>query len=276
MLSPSNKPGALACAVVFLSLLPVACCAQANAPAQHRTPAPALRLCVDERAHLPFITADGKGTAGELIRQAARESGIEVTFYGAPVVRCREEIRAGVADGFPTAPYTPALTSFMSFPMHGAVPDSTRAVMMARAMVFRRKGSALGWDGKQFSHLNLPVLVPFGAVLLLDRLQAMGVPHDDKGKTLDLIFAKLAAQRGDAAIGAEYSGIAHLAEPRFATQLEMLPVPFSEEPYFLGVSSSYYGTHPAAVERLWDAIGRIGKSAAYRAYYQKAVEHATH
>ncbi|NHZ42983.1 hypothetical protein [Massilia aquatica] len=192
------------------------------------------------------------------------------------MVRCREEIRAGVADGFPTAPYTPSLTSFMSFPMHGAAPDNTRAVMLARAMVFRRKGSALDWDGKQFSHRNLPVLVPFGAVLLLDRLQAMGVPHDDKGKTLDLIFAKLAAQRGDAAIGAEYSGIAHLTEPRFATQLEMLPVPFSEEPYFLGVASDYHSAHPAAVERLWDAIGRIGKSAAYRAYYQKAVKGAAH
>lgn len=270
MPSSSNKQGVLVLCTLLLSLLAAAPRAHGAAPSQ----APQLRLCVDERSHLPFITPEGKGTAGELIRLAARESGIEVVFYGAPIARCREEIRAGVADGFPTAPYTPGLFSFMSYPMQGALPDNARAVMVARAMVFRRKGSPLDWDGKQFSQRKLPVLVPFGAVMLLDRLQAMGVPHDDKGKTLDLIFAKLAAQRGDAAVGAEFSGMAHLAEPRFAAQLEMLPLPFSEEPYFLGVSSSYYGAHPAAVERLWDAIGRIGKSASYREFYRQAVDGA--
>ncbi|NHZ80696.1 hypothetical protein F2P44_15650 [Massilia sp. CCM 8695] len=264
----------LCCALILPPLVHGALAPVAKTGAQEAVPA--LRLCVDERSHLPFITPEGKGTAGELIRMAAREAGVEVVFYGAPVTRCREEIRAGIADGFPTAPYTPALLPFMSFPMHGDGPDAARAVMVARAMVFRRKGSAVGWDGERFTGRTLPALVPFGAVLLVDRLQAMGVPLDDKGKTLDLIFAKLAAQRGDVAIGAEFSGMAHLAEPRFAAQLEMLPQPFSQEPYFLGVSSAYYRAHSARVERLWDAIGRIGKSADYQDYYRKAVNAAIH
>ncbi|MFB9246191.1 hypothetical protein IV454_00910 [Massilia antarctica] len=264
------------CACLFAALLlspPVWGAAPASASAREH--GPTLRLCVDERSHLPFITSDGKGTAGELIRLAARESGVQVVFYGAPVTRCREEIRAGVADGFPTAPYTPSLLPFMSFPMRAGVPDGARAVMVARAMVFRRKGSAVGWNGERFTDRTLPVLVPFGSVLLVDRLRAMGVPMDDKGKTLDLIFSKLAAQRGDVAIGAEFSGLDHLAEPRFADQLEMLPLPFSQESYFLGISSAWYGAHAAEVERLWDAIGRIGKSAAYQDFYRKAVSDAT-
>lgn len=233
MLSTLRPHGALFLCTFLLSILPSA---QSAAPA----PPLLLRLCVDERPQLPFITPDGRGTAGELIRMAAVQSGMEVAFHGAPVSRCREEIRAGVADGFATAPYTPSLLGFMAFPMAGAEPDSARAIMVARAMVFRRKGSALDWDGRQFRERSLPVLLPFGAAMLLDRMQSLGVPHDDKGKTLEMNFSKLAAQRGDAAVGAEYAGMALLAQPRFAARLEMLPLPFSEQPYFLGVSSAYY------------------------------------
>lgn len=267
MPSTISKHGALPLFVVLLSILPTV---QAGAPARPLT----LRLCVDERPQLPFITPDGRGTAGELIRTATSQSGIEVSFYGAPISRCREEIRAGVADGFATAPYTPSLFAFMAYPMNGAEPDNPRAIMVARAMIFRRKGSSLDWDGRQFTHRSLPLLVPFGAAMLVDRVQALGIPHDDKGKTLEMNFSKLVAQRGDAAVGSEYAGMALMAQARFKGQLEMLPIPFSEQSYFLGVSSAYYGAHPAAMERLWDAIGRIRQSADYRAYYQKAVDGA--
>ena len=37
----------------------------------------------------------------------ARDQLDEITFYSAPITRCREEIRAGAADAFPTAPYPP-------------------------------------------------------------------------------------------------------------------------------------------------------------------------
>lgn len=238
------------------------------ASALHAEP---LRICADEQSHMPFIDKAGNGVTGQLLLQAAAEVGVQLVFYGAPITRCREEIRAGLANGFPTAPYTTALLPFMVFPMQQGKPDTARAALLARAMVFRRRGSAAGWNGKVFSGLAMPVLMPFGAVLLSDRLQAMHVPVDDKGKTLDLIFGKLLAGRGDVAIGSEYSGAALLTEPRFAGKIETLPLPFSEEFYYLGVSRAYYDANPTQVEQLWDAIGRIRGSAAYRANYQKAI-----
>ena len=248
-----------ACLVAAASLL---------APALH---AETMRICADEQSHMPFIDKAGNGVTGQLILQAAAEVGVKVVFYGAPTTRCREEIRAGVANGFPSAPYTAALLPFMVFPMQQGKPDAARATLLARAMVFRRHGSAADWNGKAFSGLAMPVLMPFGAVLLSDRLQAMQVPYDDKGKTLGLIFGKLLAGRGDVAIGSEYSGAALLAEPRFAGKIEALPLPFSEEFYYLGVSRAYYDANTAQVEQLWDAIGRIRASPAYRAIYQKAM-----
>lgn len=230
-----------------------------------------MRICADEQSHMPFIDKEGNGVTGQLILQAAGEVGVKVVFYGAPTTRCREEIRAGLANGFPSAPYTAALLPFMVFPMQQGKPDAARGTLLARAMVFRRQGSAADWNGKAFSGLAMPVLMPFGAVLLSDRLQAMNVPFDDKGKTLALIFGKLLAGRGDVAIGSEYSGAALLTEPRFAGKIEALPLPFSEEFYYLGVSRAYYDANTAQVEQLWDAIGRIRASAVYRAHYQKAM-----
>lgn len=238
------------------------------APSAH---AQAMRICADEQSHMPFIDKAGNGVTGLLILQAAADVGTTLEFYGAPTTRCREEIRAGLAAGFPSAPYTAALLPFMVFPMQQGRPDAARATLLARAMVFRRKGSAADWNGKTFSGLAMPVLMPFGAVLLSDRLRAMEVPFDDKGKTLRLIFGKLLAGRGDVAIGSEYSGAALLAEARFAGKIEALPLPFSEEFYYLGVSRAYYHANTAQVEQLWAAIGRIRASPAYRASYQKAM-----
>jgi polar amino acid transport system substrate-binding protein len=254
--------------VSFASLL-MAMCVLA-APARADT----IRICVDEQSHMPFIDVAGNGVTGQLILQAAREVGIDMVFYAAPTTRCREEIRAGIANGFPTTPYTTALLPFMAYPMQQGKPDAARAVLLARAMVFRRQGSRADWDGKAFSGMALPALIPFGSVLLSDRLRQMRVPYDDKGKTLSLIFGKLLAGRGDVAIGAEYGGAAQLVDPRFAGKIEVLALPFSEESYYLAVSRTFYDANAARVEQLWDAIGRIRASPTYRAGYQKAIEAA--
>lgn len=237
----------------------------------HWAQAQTLRLCIDEKSHLPFITPNLGGTVGLLIQQAAREVGVKIETYTAPITRCREEIRANVADGFPSAPNTPALQPFMTFPMQKGKPDAERAVLVARAMVFKRKDSPAHWDGRQFTRLTTPVLINFGAVLLVDRLAAMGIPADDKGKTLDANMNKLLAGRADVALGAEYSGYALLADPQYAGKIDTLPLPFSEEPYYLGLSKRFYDANPAVAEQLWNAIGRIRKTPAYQDEVQKAI-----
>ncbi|MES2297850.1 MAG: hypothetical protein V4582_12465, partial [Pseudomonadota bacterium] len=140
-----------------------------------------------------------------------------------------------------------------------------------RSVVFRRIGSGVDWDGSRFRQLNTAVLIPFGAVLLVDRLKAMEVAADDKGKTLEANLVKLLAGRGDVVIGAETSGFALLNDPQFKDKIEMLPTPFSEEPYYLGLSKQYHGANAELAERLWNAIGRIRKSPAYLREYEKAV-----
>jgi polar amino acid transport system substrate-binding protein len=245
-------------------LLSLACVPQAGAAT--------LRLCVDERPWPPYLMPSGDGMAQRLLRDAAREAGATLAAYAAPVTRCREEIRYNAADGFPIAPYTPALLSFMVFPMRGGEPDPARAVMSARTLAYRRTGSAVQWDGVRFTHLATPVLVRFGSVLMVDKLAAMDVQADDSGKMLSANFSKLLAGRADIAVGLETTGLALLALPEFAGKIEALPVPFTDEAYYLGLSRTFYNANPQLSERLWDAIARQRRSPAYQHALRKALD----
>lgn len=230
-----------------------------------------MRVCVDEKSHAPLITSAGGGMLGQLIRESSAQAGVAISFHSAPVARCRERLRLGDADAFPTTPYTPALTPLLVYPSHQNAPDPHRAVVVARALVFRRIGSSTNWNGRQFVGLNSSVLIPTGAALLSDRLKELGVVFDDNGKTLEQNFLKLAAGRAQLAIGAEHTGLALLADPRFGRVIESIPAPFTEEPYYLAVTKTYYEARAKNVELIWNSIERIRASARYRDAYAKAM-----
>jgi polar amino acid transport system substrate-binding protein len=231
-----------------------------------------MRMCTEEQPRPPHIMPDGSGTVDLLIQMAAREADVEIQLYGAPLKRCREEIRNNIGHAFPTTPYSPALLDFMDFPMLNGAPDPARAVSNFRAMVFRRAGSNVQWDGKHFSGLHTPALIPTGSVLLNDRMASMKIPFDASGKTLEVNFTKLVAGRSDVAIGSELNGIDLMADPRFAGKVEMLPVAFSDEAYYLAVSKPFHEANPDTTARLWAAIGRLRKSPAYIEAARKIAE----
>ena len=226
-------------------------------------PAATLRVCFDTRPHLPHLTPEGGGTVGLLIKMAAAETGVEIAGYSVPVTRCREEIRANRAAGFPTTPFTYELLDFLAFPMAQGVADPSRSVMSGRTLVFRRKGSKVDWDGKRFSQLKTPVLIVFGSSMVVQRLGALGVPFDDKGKGVEANFTKLLAGRADIAVAWESDAIPLLSKPEFAGKIEMLPQPFAVVPYYLAISKQFVADNPGVAEQLWNAIGRIKTTPQY-------------
>ncbi len=231
-----------------------------------------LRICFDTRPHLPHLTPEGGGTVGVLIKMAAAETGVEIDAYSVPVTRCREEIRANLAAGFPTTPYVPNEFHFLAFPMAQGFDDASRSVMSARTLVFRRKGKQVGWDGKQFQNLKTPVLIVFGSALLTFRLGQMGIPFDDKGKGVDANFSKLLAGRADLAVAWESDAMPLLARPEFAGKIEVLPQPFAVVPYYLAISKQFVADNPGVAEQLWNAIGRIKNSPQYLNASKELVE----
>ncbi len=49
-----------------------------------------------------------------------------------------------------------------------------------------------------------------------------------------------------------------------AAQLEVLPVPLVEKPYYLVFSRGFARQHAALAERIWNTIGEVRDSPAYR------------
>jgi polar amino acid transport system substrate-binding protein len=220
-----------------------------------------LRVCTDVHPHAPYLMPDGSGSAGLLVAAAAREAGLELEFYSAPLARCRAEIGLNLVHAFPITPYAPDLAAIADYPMHGGAPDPARATMRARVLLYRRRGAAVTWDGARIGALARPVLVPSGSVMIPLFLKALGVPMDQNGQSMEINFVKLMAGRGEALAGIEDEGERLLRQPRFAGKIEALPQPLFEQTYYLAVAKDFHARNGPAVEAMWDAIGRLNQSA---------------
>ncbi len=225
------------------------------------TLAAALRLCTDVQPHPPYLTPDGGGLIGRLVSQAARDAGVALSYRPASLARCRAEVALGTVHGFPMAPYMPAALPFARYPMRDGLPDASRAVAQLRIMLYRRRGAAVSWDGKRIEGLRRPVLIAAGSVAIQDKLDALQVATDNNARSIDVNFAKIMAGRGELTAGFEEEGKRLLRLPQYAGNIEMLPQPLQEGTYYLVVSRSFYAGNDAAVEKLWDAIGRLNQAA---------------
>lgn len=248
----------LACTAILLVLSQLPCAAAAAEPKP-------LALCIDEQPHPPYILANAQGMAPLLIRMAAVQAGLAVEFHTAPLLRCLEQVKLGVSHGYPAGSVMAAQSLGFVVPRLAGKPDPARATLTARMTIFRRKGETIGWDGRGFQNLRQPVLIPTGSVMMRERLGRLNVAVDDQAKLVEQNFLKLLAGRGDLVIGFENDGMALLEQARFADKIEALPLPFTEEHYYLMVSEAYYLANREQIEALWSAIARVRNSPAYRA-----------
>ncbi len=229
------------------------------------SPCPALaarlRVCTDVHPHPPYLMPDGGGSVGRMVAEAAREAGFQIEFYAASLARCRAEARINLVNGYPMTPYLPDVLDYVVYPARLGVPDPSRATVRARVMLFRRSGTAIGWNGVRFEGLSGPALVAAGGVAMNLALTAAHARVDQSGRSLQVNFARMLAGRGDIAAGFEEEGMRLLRLPEFAGKVDVLPVPLFEQAYFMVVTKPYYAQHGPAVERMWDAIGRLNQPA---------------
>jgi polar amino acid transport system substrate-binding protein len=121
-------------------------------------------------------------------------------------------------------------------------------------VLVRKKGSNLAWDGKVVSGLEGAIGIQLGYSVGI-QLKAMKLEVDDGSQGLQELVAKLIAGRlGGAAIGgSDAKSFAKLA-PVLAAQIEILPIPLVEKPYYLLLSHQLVAARPDSAQRLWSAI----------------------
>ncbi len=225
----------------------------------------ALTLCVDDQAHAPGSFPNKDGTMQVLIRMAAAQTEMTVTFKPLPWKACLDAVRSDTLNGAVGPSLTEATRELAVFPMNKDKADATRSLAATRALVFRLKGSTASWDGTRFSDVKLPVLAPSGYNFMTEKLKALKVPFDDQTKLLGRNFSKLIAGQGSLVIGFELEGQKKIAESDFAGKIEALPEPFTETHSYLAISKQTYAKDTQQIENLWNAIGKIKKSPEFRA-----------
>lgn len=63
-----------------------------------------------------------------------------------------------------------------------------------------------------------------------------------------------------------------MAQPEIATQLEELPLPLTEKPYYLMLSHQLLASQPELAQRIWKTLETVRNSAAYKKQERQAME----
>ncbi|UGQ48015.1 substrate-binding periplasmic protein [Massilia endophytica] len=252
----------IAGAVALLSLAGLAAAEPAPPPSPDRaSPSRIITLCYERADVLPWRSQDGRGLNFDLLDMVARRENIVFEYRAMPWKRCLAELKANEVDGAFAVSYKSDRRSIGEFP-GGASPDANKRMHIDRYMLLRRKGSKVGWDGKVLSNVDGAIGAQLG-YSVGDQLRSLNVTVDEGSQRSDELARKLIAGRiAAAAVGG--SDAVTLMNGPLAAQLELLPKPLAEKPYFLILSRQMVERWPEQSQRIWSAIEQARNSSAYQ------------
>ncbi len=226
----------------------------------------AMVLCVEDQAASPYTFPTRDGSMQVLVKMAARQANIPVSFKILPWKRCIDEVRAGSLNGLLNAGYTPFHTDYAAFPQLAAgKPNTAQSLARMDVMAYRIKGSKADWDGSKFSNVSKPVLIPSGFATISDQLKSLNQPFDDNTKEPLRNLYKMIAGQGEITLCFDIEMNALIASHKdIEAKVEMLPAKFLTTDFYVPFSKKYYAEHKDQVESLWTAIGKVKKTKEYQ------------
>lgn len=248
-----------ACVALVLSL------PAAAAPRQTVT------LCYEAQDVRPWRTEKGGGLNFELLKIVEQRLDIRFDFQSIPWKRCLAQLKANAVDGAFAVSYKPDRRELGEYPGGGNI-DASKRMHTDTYVVLRRRGSKVEWDGKHFSNLDGAVGFQLG-YSVGDVLRAQNLEVDEGSQRADELARKLIAGRlAAAAMGG--SDAAGLMRGPLGPQLEQLPIPIIEKPYFLILSHALVASRPQLAAGIWSEVEKARNSPAYKKLAQaEGVQH---
>jgi len=235
------------------------------------TPAPApLRLCFENATIQPWRTADGRGLNIELLQQVSQLAGQPFVYQALPWKRCLASLQANEVEGAFAASFSAERLEIGAYP-GGKVADPTKRMHTDRYVLLRRKGAAVQWDGKQISNLDGAVGVQLGYSIAA-QLRGWGVAVEEGNQGALALARRLIMGRVAAVAMGGSDATMLMAQPEVANQLEELPLPLTEKPYYLLLSHQLMASQPELAQRIWKAIETVRNSPAYKKQERQAME----
>jgi polar amino acid transport system substrate-binding protein len=251
-----------------LALLPLA--SAIAAPAEPAKPTAASRiitLCYERADVLPWRSQNGQGLNFDLLNMVAKRENIVFEYRAMPWKRCLAELKANEVDGAFAVSYKSDRRELGEYP-GGSNPDAGKRMHVDRYMLLRKKGSKVDWDGKTLSNVDGAVGAQLG-YSVGDQLRSLNVTVDEGSQRSDELARKLIAGRLAAAAVGGSDAVTLMSGP-FAAQLELIPRPLAEKPYFLILSHQMVERWPEQSKKIWSAIEQARNSSAYQQLEQAA------
>ena len=224
-------------------------------------PKEVVSLCFEAQDVLPWRTEKGDGLNFELLKMVEQRLDIQFNYSSIPWKRCLAQLKANAVDGAFAVSYKPDRRELGEYP-GGEQIDASKRMHVDRYVVLRKKGSKVEWDGKSFRNLDGPVGFQLG-YSVGDVLRAQNLEVDEGSQRAVELARKLIAGRvAAAAVGGSDAG--GLMRGPLKSELEQLPIPIIEKPYFLMLSHAMVASRPELAERIWRAIEQARNSAAYK------------
>ncbi|MFA9218705.1 MAG: substrate-binding periplasmic protein, partial [Sphingomonadaceae bacterium] len=218
-------------------------------------------LCFEQQDVPPWRTKSGTGLNFTLLKMVEQRLQIQFEYQTMPWKRCLAQLKMNAVDGAFAVSYKPDRRELGEYP-GGEQPDASKRMHIDSYVLIRKKGSQVGWDGKGFSNLDGAVGFQLG-YSVGDVLRAQHVEVDEGSQRSDELVQKLLLGRvAAAAVGG--SDAVRLMKGPLAPQLEQLPLPLIEKPYFLILSHALVAARPQLAQRIWRAIEEARNSAAYK------------
>lgn len=224
-------------------------------------PAETVTLCFERQDVPPWRTQQGGGLNFELLKMTEQRLGIHFDFQSIPWKRCLAQLQANALDGAFAVSYKADRRALGVYP-GGEQADPSKRMHIDRYVLLRRKGSKVEWDGKALRNIDGPVGFQLG-YSVGEVLRGLGVEVDEGSQRADELARKLIAGRlAAAALGG--SDARTVMNSAMARELEVLPVPLIEKPYFLVLSHDMAAKRPQLAQRIWTAMEQARNSPAYR------------
>lgn len=221
-------------------------------------------LCYEEQDVPPWRTEKGGGLNFELLKIVGQRLDIQFEFQSIPWKRCLAQLKANAVDGAFAVSYKADRREIGEYPGGDSVDsvDAAKRMHTDTYVLLRRKGSMVSWDGKFFDHLDGAIGFQLG-YSVGEVLRAHNVELDEGSQRADELARKLLAGRVAAAAmgGSDAAGI--MRGP-LGAQLEQLPTPLIEKPYFLILSHALVVSKPQLAARIWSEVEKARNSAAYK------------
>lgn len=215
-----------------------------------------LRLCHDEEEGATWRDPERQqqGLSFVVMRQLEQLSGVHFELVGRSWKRCLAELQANHWDGAFAVSFKPSRLAIGVFPMKDGEPDLALRLRTDGYSLFRLRGSQVGWDGRQFSHVQGMIGAQSG-YSIVDQLRVAKVAVDDSSRSVEAILRKLLAGRLDGAALLTGDGMQMIAGHReYEDAIERVDPPLVTKPYYLIFSRDFYAARPALAQKLWATL----------------------